>query len=213
MNNAVRKSSPGLAPVPAEAAAANASPAIPAKTAAGPLRRFLDALYLAGGGIGAFFVALIAVFMIAQSVLREFGVSTGAINDYVAWFCAAAGFFTMAHALKHGDFVRVTLLLEKVGPRTRHLLELLSLGVASASVVYLAYWACKFTYESWLFKEMSQGLVAVPIWIPQTSFAAGSLLLAVAVVDEFIIVLRGGVPTYVRAVAERHAQGDFSSEV
>ena len=37
--------------------------------------------------------------------------------------------------------------------------------------------------------------------------------LLVAVVDEFIIVLRGGVPTFVREVAERHARGDFSSEV
>ena len=35
----------------------------------------------------------------------------------------------------------------------------------------------------------------------------------VAVVDEFIIVIRGGVPTFVRVVAERHARGDFSSEI
>ena len=53
----------------------------------------------------------------------------------------------------------------------------------------------------------------MPLWIPQLSFALGSLLLLIAVVDEFIIVLRGGVPTFVREVAERHARGDFSSEI
>ena len=53
----------------------------------------------------------------------------------------------------------------------------------------------------------------MPLWIPQLSFAIGSILLWVAVVDELVIVLRGGQPTYVRAVAERHAQGDFSSDV
>jgi TRAP-type mannitol/chloroaromatic compound transport system permease small subunit len=76
------------------------------------LRRALDRLYLASGALGAFFIVLIGVLMIAQSILRELNVRTGAVNDVVAWFCAAAAFFTMAHAFKHGDFVRVTLLLE-----------------------------------------------------------------------------------------------------
>jgi len=55
--------------------------------------------------------------------------------------------------------------------------------------------------------------LALPLWIPQSSFAFGSVLLFVAVLDELIIVLRGGVPTFVRLVAERHAQGDFSADV
>ena len=58
-----------------------------------------------------------------------------------------------------------------------------------------------------------QGLWAVPIWIPQLSFALGSLLFLAAVIDEFAIVLRGAEPTFVRLVRERHAQGDFSSDV
>ena len=46
-----------------------------------------------------------------------------------------------------------------------------------------------------------------------SSFALGSILLFIAVLDEFIIVLRGGRPSYVVAVEERHAHGDFSSDV
>lgn len=177
------------------------------------MRRFLDRLYLASGAIGALFVALICVLMIAQSVLREFGVRTGAVNDLVAWFCAAASFFAMAHAFKHGDFVRVTLVLEKLPEGARRAFEITSLAIGTVSVAYLAWWANKFTYESWQFNEMAQGLLPIPIWIPQLSFAIGSLLLLVAVVDEFCIVLRGGKPSYVVAVEERHAKGDFSSDV
>lgn len=177
------------------------------------MRKFLDRLYLAGGALGAVFVALIAVLMIAQSILREFRVNTGAVNDVVAWFCAAAAFFAMAHAFKHGDFVRVTLLLDSVGVKTRRALELGSLAIASVAVGYLALSACRFTYESWVFNDIAQGLLPMPMWVPQLSFALGSLLLLVAVVDELIIVLRGGIPTFVREVAERHARGDFSSEV
>ncbi len=177
------------------------------------MRKFLDRLYFAGGALGAVFVALIAVLMVAQSILREFRVNTGAVNDVVAWFCAAAAFFAMAHAFKHGDFVRVTLLLESVGAKTRRAMELGSLGIATVAVGYLALSACRFTYESWVFNDIAQGLLPMPMWIPQLSFALGSLLLLVAVLDELIIVLRGGIPTFVREVAERHARGDFSSEV
>jgi len=195
-------------------AAMHTAAALPAfRVQAGRLRRTLDRSYVVGGGIGALFVALIALLMVGQSLLRKFGVPTGAVNDLVAWFCAAAGFFTMADAFKNGDFVRVTLLLDKVNPALRRALELLSLAIATAAVAYLAWWACRFTYESWELGEPAQGLLPIPIWIPQLSFSLGSLLLLVAVVDEFVIVARGGVPTFVRRVQQRHAQGDFSSDL
>jgi TRAP-type C4-dicarboxylate transport system permease small subunit len=177
------------------------------------MRRFLDKMYDASGAVGGIFVALIAVLMLGQSLLRSMGIRTGAVNDVVSWFCAAAAFFTMAHAFKHGDFVRVTLLLDKVGSKTRRALELTSLAIGTVSTAYLAWSAVKFTYESWVFNDLAQGLLPMPMWIPQLSFAFGSILLLVAVVDEFIIVLRGGVPTFVRVVEERHARGDFSSDV
>ncbi|MBC7471497.1 MAG: TRAP transporter small permease [Ramlibacter sp.] len=153
------------------------------------------------------------VLMVAQSILREFNVRTGAVNDVVAWFCAAASFFAMAHAFKHGDFVRVNLMLEKLPAGPRRVLEIICLSIGSVCVAYLAFWANKFTYDSWAFNEVAQGLLPIPIWIPQASFALGSLLLLVALVDELVIVLRGGRPTYVVAVEERHAHGDFSSDV
>lgn len=177
------------------------------------MRRWLDRLYYAVGAIGAVFLLIVGVLMIGQSVLREFGVRTGAVNDLVAWSCAAASFFAMAHAFKHGDFVRVTLLLDNVGPRLRRTLEIVSLAVGTVSVAYLTWSAWRFTYESFVFDELAQGLLPVPMWIPQSSFALGSLLLLVAVVDELVLVLRGARPTFVTAVEERHAKGDFSSEV
>lgn len=177
------------------------------------LRRWLDGLFFYAGAMGAACVALICVLMVAQSLGRQLGFATGAIIDIVSWLCAAAAFLTMAHAFKHGDFVRVTLLLEKASAAQRRVLEIVSLGIAAVAVAYLAWWACRFTYESWQFHELAQGLLPLPMWIPQSSFAVGAVLLFLAVLDELVIVLRGGVPTFVRLVQERHAQGDFSSDV
>lgn len=194
------------------------TPSYPAGTAAeaarpSVLRRCLDGLFFYAGALGAACVALICVLMVAQSLGRQLSLPTGALIDIVSWLCAAAAFLTMAHAFKHGDFVRVTLLLEKVNPIQRRVMEVVSLGIALVSVAYLAWWACRFTYESWQFHEVAQGLLPLPMWIPQSSFAVGAVLLLLAVLDELVIVLRGGVPTFVRLVQERHAQGDFSSDL
>ncbi len=177
------------------------------------MRRLLDRLYLWSGYLGALFIVAICMAMVGQSILRELGVRTGAVNDAVSWFCAAAAFFTMAHAFKHGDFVRVTLMLESASPANRRRLELVSLFIGSMATAYLAWSACLFTYESWEFNDMAQGMLPMPLWIPQLSFAFGAVLLWVAVVDELQLVLRGETPTFVRAVEERHAKGDFSSDI
>ena len=177
------------------------------------MRNILDRLYLAAGGLAALCILTICVLMIGQSILREFGVRTGATNDVVAWLCAAAAFLAMAHAFKHGDFVRVTLLLEKLSAPVRRAMEIISLAIACFAIGYLAWWATRFAWESYQFNDMANGLLAIPLWIPQTSFVAGAWLFFIAVLDEMVIVLRGGRPTYVVAVEERHAQGDFSADV
>jgi TRAP-type C4-dicarboxylate transport system permease small subunit len=177
------------------------------------LRRALDRLFAAAGHAAAACVLLIFVLMIAQSVGRGAGWRVGGINDLVSWLCAAAAFLAMAHAFKHGDFVRVTLLLEKLDEGPRRALETVALLIAAASTAYLAWWAASFAWDSYAFKEMAGGLVVIPIWIPQLSFVVGAVLLLLAVLDELWLVLTGRKPTYVRLVEERHARGDFSEDL
>ncbi|MDB5891243.1 MAG: transporter small permease [Polaromonas sp.] len=173
------------------------------------LRRVIDA----AGALGAFCVFLIFVLMIVAGVGRQLNLAISGINDVVSWLCAAAAFFAMAHAFRHGDFVRVTLILDKVPARMRRLLDATCLAIAAISVAYLTYSATAFTYESWEFKEMATGLVVIPIWLPQSTFVIGCWLLLAAVLDELLTVLKGGKPSYQLAVEERHAKGDFSSDI
>ncbi|RYF54376.1 MAG: TRAP transporter small permease subunit, partial [Comamonadaceae bacterium] len=126
------------------------------------MRKFLNGLYTGAGWLAASCVLAIGVLMIGQSILREFGVRTGATNDIVAWLCAAAAFLAMAHAFKHGDFVRVTLLLDHVSPRVQRVLDLASLLVACVAIGYLAFWATRFTWESWQFNDVAGGLLPLP---------------------------------------------------
>ena len=177
------------------------------------MRRFLDALYTAAAAVAGGCVASIFALMIYASIGRALGWRVGIVNDLVAWLCAAAAFLAMAQAFRNGDFVRVTLLLDSLGPRRRRVFEIASLAVAAAAIGYLAFWAARFAWESYTFNDMAGGLLVVPIWIPQTTFVAGAGLFFVAVVDELVLVLGGGKPTYVRLVDERHARGDFSEDM
>ena len=177
------------------------------------MRRTLNFIYGAAGYLAAFFIFAIFVVMIGATAMREMGLRTGGSDDLVAWFCAASAFLAMAHTFKRGDFVRVGLLLENLGPRSRHIFEIISLTIAAAFVGYLAFWACSFTYESWLFHDMANGLIVISLWIPQMSFVVGAILLFVAVLDELVTVLRGNRPGYVLAVEERHARGDFTEDI
>lgn len=177
------------------------------------MRRFLDRLYACFGGLAALCVLTLGLLMLGQSLLREVGAPSSGITDVVAWLCAASSFLAMAHAFKHGDFVRVTLLVDKLGARPRRMLDIAALAIGSVAIGYLAFWATRFAWESWEINDVASGLLPVPLWIPQTTFVAGAWLFFIAMVDELVIVARGERPTYVRAVEERHAHGDFSSDL
>ena len=177
------------------------------------MRRTLDTLYDAAGYLAAFFVFAIFAVMVGSSVLRELGFKTGGTDDVVSWMCAAAAFLAMAHTFKRGDFVRVVLLLERLGPRNRRLFEIGCLAIATVFLAALAWAAGRFVYDSWQFKDMPSGMIALPLWIPQTSFVLGAVLLFLAALDELVTVLRGHKPAYALAVEERHARGDFTEDL
>jgi TRAP-type C4-dicarboxylate transport system permease small subunit len=95
----------------------------------------------------------------------------------------------------------------------RRALEIVSLAIAAVAVGYLAWWAVRFTYDSWRFGDIANNMVAIPLWFPQLTFVLGALLFFVAVVDECVQVLRGARPSCVTVVEERHARGDFSEDL
>jgi len=177
------------------------------------VRRVLRALYDGAAYLAAAFIVAIFAIMIGGSAMRLLGVSTGGSDDLVAWCCAAAAFLAMAHTFRRGDFVRVMLLLDKLGARRRHAFEVGALAVAAVFCGYLAWAAAYFVYESWSFNDYANGLIAVPLWIPQSSFVVGTILLLAAVVEELVAALRGRKPSYAIAVEERHARGDFSEDI
>ncbi|HUQ24696.1 MAG TPA: TRAP transporter small permease [Burkholderiales bacterium] len=151
--------------------------------------------------------------MLAQAFGREAGILVRGADDIVAWLCAAASFLALGHTFRHGELVRVGLWLERLGPRGRRVMELFALGLTALFVAYMLWAVSGFIYESWKFKEVAQGLIKVPIWIPQLTFLIGVAIFFIAVLDELVLVVRKRKPTYQLAEEERRASGDFSESV
>ena len=177
------------------------------------MRRFLDRLYFGSGVLAALCVFGIFVLMLASAFGRTGGVLVRGADDIVAWLCAAASFLALGHTFRHGELVRVGLWLERLGPRGRRILELVALAITAAFVAYMLWAVSRFIYDSWQFHEVAQGLIQVPIWIPQLTFLAGVAIFFVAVVDELVLVVRNRKPAYQVAEEERRASGDFSESV
>jgi len=177
------------------------------------MRRFLDRLYAASGALAAICLAGIAAVMLAQAGMRAAGWLFRGADDIVSWLCAGSAFLALGYTFRHGDLVRVSLLIDRLPARMRHRAEIACLVSALVVVGYTTWAASSFVYESWKFGELAQGLIQIPIWIPQMSLVLGSLVLAVAILEELVVVLRGGKPSYRLAEEARLARKDFSESI
>lgn len=177
------------------------------------LRRSLDSLYALSGAFAAVCLAAIAVLMLTQAFGREFGLLIRGADDITAWLCAAASFLALGHTFRHGELVRVGLWIDLLQGNKRWAAEICALCITAIVVAYMGWAVCNFVWESWKFNEVAQGLIRIPIWIPQTSFAVGVLILLVAILDDLITVLMRGKPSYQLAEEDRRTRGDFSESV
>ncbi len=152
------------------------------------VRRILDGLYLAGGIASALCLIGIVTLIVLQIASRNIGFSFRGGPDYAGYAMAAASFLGFAYALNHGAHIRVTLMISAMG-RYRYWGEVWCFIVGTAISTVFAWFACKFTYESYRFNDISSGLDATPLWIPQLSMAVGSILLAICFWDNLITLL------------------------
>ena len=155
------------------------------------LRRALDALYDGAAALGALFMVLLLVMVLLSILSRQLHFNIAGVDSYAGYMMAAAGFLALAHTLKKGEHIRVTLLIGRLGGRWKRGLEVWSLAAASALSLLFAYYSAKLAWQSHLFNDVSTGNDATPLWLPQLTMAFGTAVLAVAFIDELVLELRG----------------------
>ena len=155
------------------------------------MRRALDTLYDGAAALAALFMVALLCAVLASVLGRELGFHIRGTDAYAGYLMAAAGFLALAHTLKRGEHIRVTLLLQALAPRTRHRFELWALAASSLLAGLVAYYSLRLVWQSRAFNDISTGNDATPLWIPQLGMALGTLILTIALVDELLLEWRG----------------------
>ena len=172
------------------------------------MRRILDTLYQAALYASALCLTAIALMVGVQLAGRMLDGTLAllglprtdfvilSLNEICGFLLAGASFLALAGTLKSGAHIRVTMVLGMFGEPKRRIMEIWAFGFATAASGYMTWQLISFAWVSLAFNEVSNGVIRVPLALPQAAMALGALILTIALLDEFLIVLRGGRPTF-----------------
>jgi len=155
------------------------------------VRRLLDRLYDGAAALAAVFMVGLLVMVLLSILGRQLHFHVPGTDAYAGYMMAAAGFLALAHTLKRGEHIRVTLLLTRLRGGARHALEVWALFAATLLAALAAFYSARLVWQSRQFHDISTGNDATPLWIPQLAMAVGTLILLIAFIDELVLELRG----------------------
>ena len=121
------------------------------------LNNNLNKIYKFSGYIAAFFLILVAAFILIGISSRIFGFYIRGLAEYSGYCMAASSFFALAYTFVEGGHIRITLFLEKISGNKKKYLENWCLVIATFLSGYLAFYFIKMLIISYKFQERSEG--------------------------------------------------------
>jgi TRAP-type C4-dicarboxylate transport system permease small subunit len=163
------------------------------------MRKILDWLYTGSGVLAGVFLILIAALSLAQICGRLLGFAAYSFDDFAGYCMAASSFLGLAHTYRRNEHIRVALVVDRFSGGTRRVLEMLCLSASTFLIGFFAWYAADMVWTSYEINDVSQGLVSVPLWLPQGGMALGLAIMTIALVDDLIVVLGRDTPSYLKA--------------
>lgn len=145
----------------------------------------------------------ILIFLACLSMLAAFGTillgiiarsadwDIPGLDSYAGYAIAGALFLALPDTLRHGDHIRVTLILQKLPVSVRAWFEAWCLLSSLGLTLFMAYYACNMVWISYLTHDVSPGLDMTQLWIPQLTVAVGTIGFAIAFLDACLARLSG----------------------
>lgn len=153
------------------------------------MRKLLNGIYDSAAALAALFMMGMLSMVLLSIVSRQLHFHVSGTDAYAGYLMAGASFLALAHTLKRQEHIRVTLVLGLFKSHGRRALELWSLAMASLLSSLFAFYSCRLVWQSLAFNDISTGNDATPLWIPQLGMAIGTVVFALAFVDELVLEL------------------------
>ncbi len=155
------------------------------------MRKLLNGMYSAAEFLAAVCMVGVLLAVLTSILSRQLEFHVSGLDAYAGYFMASAGFLALASTLRHGEHIRVTLILNALAPAGKRRLDIAALAVGVAIAVSLAVFSTKLVIDSYTFNDISTSNDATPLWIPQLGMAVGTILLLIAFIDLFVGRIRG----------------------
>lgn len=169
------------------------------------MRKALKTLYELTGILGGIFMVLLLVFVLYSVgpgvglwLEQTFGLPNPityvarSADEFAGYAMLASAFLALASTFGRGEHIRVTLFLQRLQGTPRRLAEIWCLALGTLLTGYLAWFSVRLCWQSYEINDVSTGLIAVPLWIPQIGMALGAVVLCIAVFEQLVVVATGG---------------------
>ena len=159
------------------------------------MRRLIKGLALICGYMAALFLAGIAVATLIQIVARQLGLAVET-TELSGFFLAASTFLGLAYTFVNGGHVRIGLVAQFAPAPIRIAAEIWVCAVGAFVVGFAAWHMTAFTIETYRFGDLSPGMIAAPLWIPQSAVSFGLIVLLLAIFEQMALVVTGRPAAY-----------------
>ncbi len=173
------------------------------------MRAALDTLYRLSGLAAGFFLVVVAALSLMQVSGRLLGFAAHSFDEFAGYCMAASTFLGLTWTLRANEQIRMTLVHDRLPGGLRRGAEVLCLATAVFIIGYFAWASVDMAWTSFKLNEPSQGLVPIKLWIPQSAMAGGLAVLLLAFVDDLLVALAGGKPSYETAQPPADATASF----
>jgi len=149
---------------------------------------------LARVGIALAAIALLAsLALIVYSVVMRYGLNQPIawVDELVGYLLVACVMLASADTLLHGEHIAVDVVTERLSTRGKRLTLLAGLVAVLVSAALLAVEGYDMVAFARMVGLLSNGYLAMPMWIPQALVPIGAVLLFLAAVTALIAALRG----------------------
>jgi C4-dicarboxylate transporter DctM subunit len=142
--------------------------------------RVFDRVLTATGYVGAAMIVLSAGLISYDTIMRWiFRITSDWIYEYTVYMIGAAACLSAGFVLRENGHINVDVLVSRLSPKTRGILNVVSLSLSSMICVVLTWSALRMLLRTIAVKAVSYTLMATPLWIPQCLPPLGFALLSV----------------------------------
>lgn len=171
----------------------------------------MDRLIRWAGVLSVICLCGMVLVLVATLVLRPFGILVPSSEFIVTFLMVGMTFFGLAYAYAEGVHVRVDALYKRMPETVQYWVGIASHLGAAVLCGVIAVYAAKLTWIAIRFNDLSDGLVAIPMWIPLCTVPLGFGLFALALLRDGLRVARGQPVRF--AVSEQDGAVALASSV